>query len=155
MQLDANNHFKPGTENYDQAPPASITGRISTGQFHFVDEKGQVHEVQETRTSMPAGSAPSAAGKQGTKTAGEQKRDLNDKVIGFKGNKDYNETKQGYEGAVDRTDTMEKNLTNDLQGDQQAMLSLVANHIGMTLEPRRALASPVPSGMKRWSQRLG
>lgn len=38
-----------------------------------------------------------------------------------------------YNAALDRQDTMHKNLDAALGGDQQAMLSLVANHIGMTL----------------------
>jgi hypothetical protein len=39
-----------------------------------------------------------------------------------------------YETALDRKDTMHKNLKSALAtGNQQAMLSLVANHIGMTL----------------------
>jgi hypothetical protein len=48
-------------------------------------------------------------------------------------NKDYTETKATYQAAVDRMSTMDKNLASALKGDQQAMLSLVANHIGMTL----------------------
>ena len=141
VKLDANNQIIPGSENPDILPPASMTGRISTGQYHFVDEKGQIHEVQETRTSMPAGqggagtATPSPT--KGTKTPGQMKKDLHDKVIGFKGSKDYNDTKTAYEAAVDRTDTMDKNLQNAIQGDQQAMLSLVANHIGMTLGAQR------------------
>lgn len=143
MQLDENNHFKPGTENYDQIPPANIVGRISTSNFHYQDEKGQIHQVQETRTSTPMGQG--GAGVPGAtpskKTPGQQKKDLQgmvsgsgkDKVIGFKGSKDYVDTKTSYEAAIDRTDTMGKNLANGLKGDQQAMLSLVANHIGMTL----------------------
>lgn len=38
-----------------------------------------------------------------------------------------------YQAAIDRARTMEQNLAAALKGDQQAMLSLVANHIGMTL----------------------
>jgi hypothetical protein len=49
-------------------------------------------------------------------------------------NKQYNDTKVAYQSAVDRTKIMEKNLANAINHhDQQAMLSLVANHIGMTL----------------------
>ena len=44
-----------------------------------------------------------------------------------------NDSKKDYDGAVDRMKTMDKNLVSALRGDQQAMLSLVANHIGMTL----------------------
>jgi hypothetical protein len=38
-----------------------------------------------------------------------------------------------YDGALDRQKTMHQNLADGLKGNQQAMLSLVANHIGMTL----------------------
>lgn len=37
------------------------------------------------------------------------------------------------QGATDRAKTMDQNLIRALGGDQQAMISLVANHIGMTL----------------------
>ncbi len=38
-----------------------------------------------------------------------------------------------YNSSLDRMVTMDKNLEAGLKGDQQAMLSLVTNHIGMTL----------------------
>jgi len=47
--------------------------------------------------------------------------------------KEVNKAKGDYESAIDRQDTMHKNLEAAKKGDQQAMLSLVANHIGMTL----------------------
>lgn len=54
--------------------------------------------------------------------------------------KDYGEAKKvvinadnDYQNALDRMSTMDKNLIDANKGDQQAMLSLVANHIGMTL----------------------
>jgi hypothetical protein len=56
--------------------------------------------------------------------------------------KDYEDAKKvvvtadnDYQGALDRMATMDKNLVAALKDphDQQAMLSLVANHIGMTL----------------------
>ena len=48
-------------------------------------------------------------------------------------NKEYDDTQTAVDGAKERVSTMEKNLKSALNGDQQAMLSLVANHIGMTL----------------------
>lgn len=77
----------PGSENYDLVPPSTMTGRISTGQYHFVDEKGQVHEVTETRTSMPA---PGASAPSPVKTpadarkriAGNGTGDPRDRIIG-------------------------------------------------------------------------
>lgn len=53
VMLDANNHPIPGTENPDAVPPAEMFGRITTGQFHWVDQDGNVHEEQETHTSTP------------------------------------------------------------------------------------------------------
>lgn len=151
VQLDANNQPVKGSENYEILPPAYMTGRISTGNYHFTDEQGNVHQVQETRTSSPAfqgGSAGSAGATPTPKKPGEQRKDIGeiqakhagsskDKVIGFKGSKDYVETKRDYQAAIDRTKTMDQNLVNAKNGDQQAMLSLVANHIGMTLGAQR------------------
>lgn len=139
VQLDENNQFKKGTENFDAIPPASIAGRITEGTYHFVDEKGLIHAVKETRTSVPM--TGGAAAPSVPKTPGEAKEKAKaaagDKIVGFKGTKDYADTKTAYEAAIDRTSTMDQNLTNALQGDQQAMLSLVANHIGMTLGAQR------------------
>lgn len=53
-------------------------------------------------------------------------------IMGKK-NKEYDDTQTAVDGAKERVSTMEKNLKSALNGDQQAMLSLVANHIGMTL----------------------
>lgn len=60
----------PGTENSDIMPPASMTGRISTGFYHFVDADGNVHQIQETRTSSPAGGG---GGAPSIKTPGDAK----------------------------------------------------------------------------------
>jgi hypothetical protein len=58
--------------------------------------------------------------------------------------KDYEDAKKvvtaadnDYQGALDRMSTMDKNLESALKNDQQAMLSLVANHIGMTLSAQK------------------
>jgi len=45
--------------------------------------------------------------------------------------------KDEYQAAIDRMNTMDKNIVNALKGDQQAMLSLAYNHIGMTLGAQR------------------
>lgn len=50
-----------------------------------------------------------------------------------KANDIVNKAKGDAEGATDRARTMDLNLVAARRGDQQAMLSLVANHIGMTL----------------------
>lgn len=130
----ATNKEIPGSENSDIQPPSNLAGRVTTGFYHFVDDNGQVHQVQETHTSMPAGAGGAGAGggKSAPKTAGEAK----DRILGHK-DKDYSDTRTAYQGAIDRTKTMDQNLKNAQQGDQQAMLSLVANHIGMTLGAQR------------------
>jgi hypothetical protein len=186
VNLDARTHQEiAGTRNYGLVPPASLTGRITTGFYHYVDPAtGQVFQVPETHTSVPVGggrgtaAAPSApmAGTAAPaavpaaarsaasapsvpKTPGEARRQMPrqvppkaggavtptatpsrapgaagpGRVIGWKGTKDYIDTKTAYEASVDRTKTMDDNLRNALRGDQQAMISLVANHIGMTL----------------------
>lgn len=48
-------------------------------------------------------------------------------------NKDYTAAKADLQGAIDRQNTMDRNLKSALNNDQQAMISLVSNHIGMTL----------------------
>lgn len=130
----ATNKEIPGSENPDIQPPANLAGRVTTGFYHFVDDNGQVHQVQETHTSMPmgAGGAGTGGGASIPKNAGEAK----DRILGHK-DKDFTDTRIAYQSAIDRTKTMDQNLKNAQQGDQQAMLSLVANHIGMTLGAQR------------------
>lgn len=43
----------PGSENGDIAPPASLSGRITIGDYHWVDANGDLHATKETRTSTP------------------------------------------------------------------------------------------------------
>ena len=49
------------------------------------------------------------------------------------GRRELNKVKAELVAAQSRMDTMDENATDALNGNQQAMLSLVANHIGMTL----------------------
>lgn len=55
VMLDSNNQPIPGTENENVAVPASLTGRMTTGQYHWVDEDGNVHETPYTTSSRPIG----------------------------------------------------------------------------------------------------
>lgn len=48
-------------------------------------------------------------------------------------NKEYDDAKSAYDGARQRVETMDKAAVKAYKGDQQSMLSLIANHIGMTL----------------------
>ena len=88
----------------------------------------------EARRRVPRATAPtSKAGVVPATSAAAPNAPKVGRVIGFKTPKDYSDTKKDYESSVDRMKTMDLNLANALRGDQQAMLSLVANHIGMTL----------------------
>lgn len=49
------------------------------------------------------------------------------------GRRELNKVKTELVAAQSRMDTMDENATDAMNGNQQAMLSLVANHIGMTL----------------------
>lgn len=88
----ATNKAIPGSENPDIQPPSNMAGRITTGFFHFVDDNNQVHQIQETRTSMPAGSGGAGV----PKTAGEAK----DRVLGTKSNAPANKANTDYNEAV-------------------------------------------------------
>jgi hypothetical protein len=60
--LDGNNQIIPGSQQKGIVPPASIAGRISTGQYHYVDDDGNLHSVTETRYSGPASSGKTKEG---------------------------------------------------------------------------------------------
>ena len=90
----------PGTENGDVQPPAGMQGRITTGFYHFVDDEGKVHQVEETHTSMPVGSgsqpksggkgpAPKAAATKSGGAAGDKVLGRKDTAVTTKAKKDY------------------------------------------------------------------
>lgn len=76
----------PGTENGDILPPPGMTGRISTGYYHYVDDKGDVHAIEETRTSgpMPGGGAPPIKTPGDAKARAASVAPKGDKVYGHK-----------------------------------------------------------------------
>jgi hypothetical protein len=71
-----------------------------------------------------------------------------------------NTSKSDLDAALVRQDTMHKNLKAALNGDQQAMLSLVANHIGMTLGAQkgaritRAVWDEAASSTTWWDKKM-
>lgn len=156
------NQEVPNSRNYGAVPPTSLVGRITTGHYHYTDPlTGEVHDIVQTNSSTPnsGGGFPSAApnastsapsgGGSGTpsgvhhSTSGSAPSSPHqagaasgrDTVIGHKGTKDEVDTKAALEGAKDRVETMDQNLADAMKDkdNQQAMLSLIANHIGMTL----------------------
>jgi hypothetical protein len=51
------NKTVPGSENSDLQPPASLSGSVTTGDYHWVDSNGDVHSTTETHTRTPLASA--------------------------------------------------------------------------------------------------
>jgi len=49
----ATNQVVPNSENPEIQPPSSMSGRVTTGFFHYTDNDGNVHAVPETHTSSP------------------------------------------------------------------------------------------------------
>jgi len=101
----------------------NTAGLAATPSAAFVPKTpAEAKKLAQTRRAGAATSRPAGAG--GVRVGQEL----------FAGpNKEYQDTKKDYEASIDRMKTMDMNLANALKGDQQAMLSLVANHIGMTL----------------------
>lgn len=140
IMLDANNQPIPGSENPDAIPPAALTGRISTGMFHFVDLDGNVHEVPETRTSVPLGmsgagggaatpppaskpatgasnpapgaSKPGAPASNPPKTPGEAK----DRILGNKGTPALTDARKEYDKAQGLMDLANQALKDPQPG---------------------------------------
>lgn len=122
---------------------------VGTHIIQVPQADGSIKSYEVTTTShkaLPGVSSPAApsTGKPPTsstnppKTAGDARNRIKD--LGTTGArmdtqtaKSAAEADREYQSAIDRTKTMDANLRDALAGDQQAMLSLVANHIGMTL----------------------
>ncbi len=85
----------------------------------------QLKKEAATRAPTGSSSSPSNQGNPGNVRVGNP--------IFAAPSKDYRDALAQYNGAKARVATMEKNARDAYAGDQQAMLSLVANHIGMTL----------------------
>jgi hypothetical protein len=144
LKQDANGFWVPIQEANRRIPGFGVI---------LPDPRGR---AQEPKAGAPAAGAPAGKPAAVPKTPGEAKKTAQARATGGAApaapakpaggasvrvgaplfaapNKDYTETKTAYQSAIDRTKVMDKNLASALKGDQQAMLSLVANHIGMTL----------------------
>jgi hypothetical protein len=92
----------PGSENSDVQPPVGMQQRISTGTYHWVDEDGNLHATQETRTTGPASAGggppakPPAPAKDLPKNAGEAR----DRILGNKGTPETRKANEGYSDAI-------------------------------------------------------
>lgn len=152
----ATNAMVPGTENRNALPPSGYLSKIKSGHHYYTDENGDIHDMPETTVTGPAIPAPpSGAGSVPTRRTGAKSKSVSPagapaasgnqgRVIGHTltapEKTDYNQAirivndaRKDYDAAIDRMKTMDQNLIDGLKGNQQAMLSLVANHIGMTL----------------------
>lgn len=85
----ATNKEIPGSENADIQPPSNLAGRVTTGFFHYVDDNNQVHQIQETHTSMPAGAGIPT-------TPGEAK----DRILGTKISAPVNKAQSDFQEAT-------------------------------------------------------
>jgi hypothetical protein len=117
----------PSTNSSTSAAP----GGTSTTPTPSRDPKALKKEVEARAPKTPSGSggAPKPSS-DGSTTLGNVK--ISTPLFAAK-NKAYDDAQTAYESAVARVHTMEKSAAEANKGDQQAMLSLVANHIGMTL----------------------
>jgi hypothetical protein len=155
------NQVIPRTENDQIAPPAGMLAHIRTGEFSWTDVDGKLHRTETTTTTTPV--IPSSGGTKGvthqtkapaapTSPAAQPTAPAKDRVIGqvhqspeeklqtaiklkdaSLAGKVIADAKKDYADAIKRKATMDQNIIAARNGDQQAMLSLVANHIGMTL----------------------
>lgn len=136
-------------QNFDgQWVPVTEQNSRNPGSVHLVDPLGTSSE-QHSESSKPKSSPapkkhePTKGTEKSGESTGSARKNSHTSVGApvFAGkNKEYDDAKTAYHAAIDRTDTMEKNIKavheSEKAGkgpDQQAMLSLVANHIGMTL----------------------
>jgi hypothetical protein len=90
--------------------------------------KAKMEEIDETAKQRSLHATTKAAG-----TTEDRLQAALDKSDYIAAKKEVTKADSDYDGAIDRQTTMHENLESALKGDQQAMLSLVANHIGMTL----------------------
>lgn len=146
----------------DKQVPVQVRTESSSGFGAAAPPAGTVYGTSENmRTgktsviSKPAGTSFGTPVAPTPKPPAQQKKDLDGIRSKGKGNagvvsvgepvgyrkstfdksveKEAGDTYATLQGAIDRQDTMHKNLADVLKGDQQAMISMVANHIGMTL----------------------
>jgi hypothetical protein len=103
------------------------------------DVSGQVKTEQKRKIDLENKKIQEAEDRQNRTIAAEYERqkrafdnNLAEKKYGI-AEKDLNDADKNYRDSIDRMRTMDKNLDDAMKGDQQAMLSLAANHIGMTL----------------------
>ncbi len=117
--------------NIDKAPP-EVKAQWDAISKQQADERARDEAAQEAKNAE--------AEKRQSRQFAQQ---LNVQTQAFQNaldSKDYadarktvSEADKDYQGAIDRQKTMAKNVVDASKGDQQAMLSLVSNHIGMTL----------------------
>lgn len=118
---------------------SSIASAPPEVQKMWGDVTGQVEEEQKRKSDLEDKKTQAAEERQlRTITAALERQEQSFKNT--LATKDYGEARKiintadtDYQNGIDRLMTMDKNLSDAMKGDQQAMLSLVANHIGMTL----------------------
>ena len=125
-----------------ELPPATVGGAVPAAPPTVPTTPGAAKNLAAKRFKRPAAPATATATAPGAPKAprtvgGGATRGFGGVRVGPElfaaPNKDYTAAKADLEGAIDRSNTMDRNLRAAMKGDQQAMISLVSNHIGMTL----------------------
>jgi hypothetical protein len=150
LKLDAEGQFRPVTETNYRTPGGNIVlvdpmsfARLPQGQG---TTGGATSPASPRAVASPSANPnptelkkeasrrnPSSGGSGATPTAPRGGHTQVGAPLFAGQSKEYNDAKAAYDGAIHRKTLMHKNLEEGLKGNQQAMLSLVANHIGMTL----------------------
>lgn len=109
------------------APPSTPTSGAAASSTPSRNPKALKEEAEARR--------PKSSGTSGAVSGGANASVKVGDPIMAAPNKEYSDAKTAYDGALHRQTLMHKNMQDALKDkeDQQAMLSLVANHIGMTL----------------------
>jgi hypothetical protein len=124
-----------------ELPPATVGGAAPAAPLTVPTTPGAAKKLAAKRFKRPAAPATATAtaprAPKAPRTVGGGGRGFGGVRVGPElfaaPNKDYTAAKADLEGAIDRSNTMDRNLRAAMKGDQQAMISLVSNHIGMTL----------------------
>jgi hypothetical protein len=160
----------PGSENPDILPPPYLTLRISQGNYHYVDEDNQVHEIPETRSSGPAlggaGGGPVSSGNTATPgtrggrgSSGAQPAATGDRIIGTKGSAPLNKARSSYGDAVKIANLADDMVTDpSSEKDTLFVLALIRSEAGRVNAQEIASlfqAGGIAEGPERWAAKTG
>lgn len=141
LKEDAEGQYRPVTETNYRTPGGNISLVAPRGKAPS-QESPSAAGGKASRTPSTPSEVKKEADKRAPKAASSPNASTPPKGTGhtsvgqplFPGkNKEYDDDKVALASAKTRVETMDKSAADAYSGDQQAMLSLIANHIGMTL----------------------